>query len=166
MIFIEYPYHKRGLGNWFVKLFFVLYYGIWKGCALIIDVYADPYLTGDGWCDIHKMWVDWSTAEINEKKYKVAKGFEDSFLFMFVPQYAKIHNMSPFDTSVKDPAGNFIYSQDTASTLHDAMMSQSDIQFRKGMSKIGFQTMDIQTIIMIAIVGVGAIFGLHMLGLF
>lgn len=166
MIYIEYPYYKRGLANWFIKTFYVLYYGIWKGCALIIDIYADPYLPNEGWCDIHKMWVDWKTETINDQKYKLGKGFEDSLLFAFVPQYVRIHNLDCFDTSIKDPAGQFIFSQDTASTLHDAMMSQSDMQFRKGMSKIGMQTMDIQTIIMIVIVGVGAIFGLHMLGVF
>ncbi len=165
MIYLEYPYYKRGLVNWIINTFYVLYYGIWKGCVLIIDIYADPY-TKDGWCDIHKMWVDWSTAAINEQKYKLGKVFQDSILFAFVPQYVKLHNMKVFDVSVKTAAGDFIYSQDTASTLHDAMVSQSDVQFRKGMSKVGMQTMDIQTIIMIAVVGVGAIFGMHMLGLF
>lgn len=167
MIYIEYPYYKRGLKNWIINTFFVLYYGVWKGCAMIIDVYADPFLPSIGWCDVKRFWVDWTTEKINEDKYKIAKGFNDSLLFLFVPQYIRIHNMKAFDVSVKDPAtGVYIYSQDTASTLHDAMVSQSDMRFRKGMSKVGMQTMDIQTIIMIVIVGVGAIFGLHMLGVF
>lgn len=110
-------------------------------------------------------WTSDSAEELQKQGYLKVDGLYDSIVYWGVPVYMRINNASMFDIHVKDAEGNFIYSQDTAATLHDSMTSNATMAFLKGMNRIAWQAMDMQKIIMIAIVGAGAIFGLYMLGI-
>lgn len=165
---VEYCYYKKGLAAMFVNLWQILWFGYWKGCKLLIDFTAASVdlMPGQHEATMKMMWTDAPTDQICRMKYKTAKGFNDNILFLFISQYARLHNFRCFDVQQKDSNGIPIYCLDTASTLNDAMVSESDKAFLKGMSRVALQSMDLQTIIMIVIVGVGAIFGMHMLGIF
>lgn len=78
--------------------------------------------------------------------------------------YVRLMNWQQFDIHQKDEFGNFLYSQDTPSTLHDEMTSSATQDFIKAMFKTTLPTMDIQKIIMMIILAAGGVFGLMMLG--
>lgn len=80
--------------------------------------------------------------------------------------YVRLLNWQQFDIHVKDPdTGQYIYSQDTPSTLHDEMISTATKDFMKEMFKKSLPTMDVQKIIMIVVLGIGTVFGLMMMGI-
>lgn len=79
--------------------------------------------------------------------------------------YVRVLNYEQFNVHVLDDSGNFVYPQDTPNTLHDEMNSNATKDFIKAMFKTTLPTMDVQKIIMIGILAVGAIFGLMMMGI-
>ena len=119
------------------------------------------------------MWTEESRAELNNKGYRRAHGFYDSILWWspfgsFQP-YIRIrgdHNAQKLVREARDAKGELIYSQDTAATLHDFMQNKTTEKFTKGMGKTQMQTMDMQKMVMLAILGAGVVFGLYMMGVF
>lgn len=111
-------------------------------------------------------WTSDATEDLQRQGYLKVDGLYDSIVYSGVPVFMRINNAKIFDVHVKDANGNFLYSQDTAATLHDSMTSNATQNFLKGMNRVAWQTMDLQKIVMIAIIGVGAIFGMYMLGFF
>lgn len=115
----------------------------------------------------YERWDRWSNdknEDLQKAGYLRVDGLYDSIVFWGVPVYLKITGAQQFDISVKNEKGEFIYSQDTAATLHDSMTSNATKDFLRGMNKISMQTMDMQKLLMIVLVGVGLIFGLWMMG--
>lgn len=79
--------------------------------------------------------------------------------------YVRLENYQQFDIhQVDEKTGQLLYPQDTPSTLHDEMTSNATKDFIKAMFKATLPTMDVQKIIMIAILGAGAVLGMMMLG--
>lgn len=110
-------------------------------------------------------WTTESTDEIIGKGYKKIVGLHDNLLWAGIKQYAKINNGREFNIRQTDKNGVFLYSQDTPATLNDAMTSDSDNAFIRGMGRAHtMRGMDIQTMAMIGIIGVGAIVGLYFMG--
>lgn len=111
-------------------------------------------------------WTDETKANIHLAGYKKVRGMHDSILWAFVPVYMQVENASYFvvpDTKTND---KFDYPQDTAETLHDYASSNATQRFIAAMSKTSIDNIDMHTIIMIALLAVGAIFGMKMLGVF
>lgn len=163
-MYIDYPYHEKAS---FKKIWMIIWFGWIRGMILIIDCTAKPAEFGgrEAYRRIDR-FTNETTASVLAKGYKTGKGWHDNLLWAFVPVFVKLNGFKKFDVSVKDKNGHFIYSQDTAGTLNDSMVSDNDTKFIKGMGKAALPSMDLQTMIMIIIIGAGAIFGLHMLGLF
>lgn len=163
-MYINYPYHEKAS---FKKIWMIIWFGWIKGMILIIDCTAKPAEFGgrEAYRRIDR-FTNETTASVLAKGYKTGKGWHDNLLWAFVPVFVKLNGFKKFDVFVKDKNGHFIYSQDTAGTLNDSMVSDNDTKFIKGMGKAALPSMDLQTMIMIIIIGAGAIFGLHMLGLF
>lgn len=112
-------------------------------------------------------WVKVRKNELVGKGYFKCVGLHDNLLWWGIPQYVRINGGHEFDISVKDKAGRLIYCQDTATTLNDAMTSDATEQFFKGMGRAHtLMNMDIQKIIMIAVIAVGAVAGMYYLGVF
>ena len=115
----------------------------------------------------YEYWTNEKTSELRSiYDYKKAIKWYDSLIWMGVPVWLKIRNVEQFDIRQRDKSGNFIYSQDTAATLNDVMTSNATSVFIKQMAKIAMSKMDLQTMILMAIIGVGAVVGLHYLGIF
>jgi hypothetical protein len=110
-------------------------------------------------------WTDESPADLRSNGYKRVVGLYDSIVWWGVPVYLRIDGGKVFDVKhAVDGAGHLMYSQDTAGTLHDSMQSTATQEFIKGMGKVAMSSMDLQKLAMIGIIGVGAVFGLMMMG--
>jgi len=161
----EHQYWNKGL---FYNFKMIFWHRWIKGQVLKVDLIAKPDVLGDDRKYRRtEYWTNESTAELRSKyDYKKAIKWYDSLLWGTVPVWIRLSNLEKFDIHQKDKAGNYIYSQDTSATLNDVMTSNATAQFIKQMAKIAMSKMDMQTMILMAIVGVGAIVGLHYLGIF
>lgn len=135
-----------------------------------VKEYASPRMIVEGVKSVgyfrQDKWTDEPAEQLNRDGYLKCTGLYDSILFWGVPVYLRVHGLHQFDIHATDDAGRFLYSQDTAATLNDAMTSSATKDFIKGMAKTQMSAMDTQKIIMIAMLGAGAIFGLWILGVF
>lgn len=111
------------------------------------------------------LWTTESAEALQKRGYKKVEGLYDSLIWWRVPVYMRIDGAQVYDVrSAIGSDGMPLYSQDTAATLHDVMQSNATEKFIKGLGKISMSSLDIQKLVMIAIVGVGAVFGLMMMG--
>jgi hypothetical protein len=139
------------------------------GETIRVDIRQDYRTVGDetgAFYDRHDYWTAMTSDELHQEGYLKAirmPGY-DSIQWWGQKVYVRLQNYTQFDIHQKDDFGRFIYSQDTPSTLHDEMTSNATQQFIKAMFKTTLPTMDIQKIIMMALLAVGAVFGLMMLG--
>lgn len=111
-------------------------------------------------------WTQDRGSELRHTGYTKVINFPgyDSLIWWGVPVYIKFIGFDQFDIHVKDEHGRYIYSQDTAGTLHDEMVSTATHDFLKGLFKTTLPTIDLQKFGLIAILGIGAVFGLMMMG--
>ena len=140
--------------TFFSSLCEVIKHGWIKKHKLLVDILLRPnefkgvpvYLRREKWTDAHD-------DEICSKGYKLAKGLHDSIMWSGVRIYVKIHNAIEF------PIGEvFPEKKDTAFTLNDAMLSDTDNKFKKSLAKAALtQAADWQRIIMFGGLGVAAI---------
>ena len=111
-------------------------------------------------------WTTRKTSEINQMGYLPAQRLHDTLPWVFIPVYIRFDNPQRFTVpDTKDEKGHFLFPQDTPSTLYDKWHSNATKDFIKNMSKLGVRQIDTQTMIMMAIIGVGAFFGMWMMGI-
>lgn len=112
-------------------------------------------------------WTDKPGTQLHSEGYLPVTNMPglNSLAWWGVPVYIQIRGGKRFDIAQKDAEGYLIYSQDTAATLHDELNSRATLDFLKGMAKTSLPAMDVQKMIMIAIIGVGAFLGLMMMGI-
>lgn len=138
-----------------------------KKNVLIVDIIIKPsVIPGEPSYLRKERWTDEEPCELSAKGYREIIGLHDSIAWSKVKIYCKISNGEMFNIHQTDEKGRFYFSQDTSATLNDFMQSSATRDFIKGMGKTALPEMDIQKIIFIAIIGIGAIFGLKMLGVF
>ena len=111
-------------------------------------------------------WTEDRNSDLRYHGYTKVINFPgyDSLIWWNVPVYLKLINFHQFDVHKKDEYGRYLYSQDTAGTLHDEMVSTATHDFLKGLFKTSLPAIDLQKLGLIAILGIGAIFGLMMMG--
>ena len=146
--------HKYTRETFFNSLSEVIRYGWIKKRKLIVDITLRPdvipgtpqYIRVEKWTDAHD-------DEICSRGYKLAKGLHDSILWSGVKIYARIHNAKEFPISIVFPE-----KKDTAFTLNDAMLSDTDARFKKSLAKAALtQAADWQRIILLGGLGVAAV---------
>lgn len=111
-------------------------------------------------------WTDKKKKDIHLDGYRVVRGMHDSLLWLGVGVYMRVKNAQYFDVPDTKTNGKFDYPQDTGETLHDYASSNATQKFIAAMSKTAISNMDTHTLIMIIILAVGAIFGMHLFGVF
>ena len=111
-------------------------------------------------------WTDEKTKNIHLDGFKRVRGMHDSMLWLGVRMYMRVDNVRYFAVPDTKTNGKFDYPQDTAETLHDYASSNATQKFIAAMSKTALANMDTHTLIMIIILAVGAIFGMHLFGVF
>lgn len=160
----EYPYHCNTFKGkcrraWHILIAQIMIY------KLAVVVTVNPGLVHDRpEMRIRQVWTDASREELIAQGYQKCVGLHDNIFWMGIKIYIKIENGEIFDIRQKDKYGQFIFSQDTPATLNDAMTSTADADFIKGMGRAHtLLKMDLQTIIMIAIVAAGAMVGIYFL---
>lgn len=112
-------------------------------------------------------WTEWSSTELQRSGYQKAERIPpyDSILLWGVPVYVRLHGLRQYDVHHTPIDGDI--RKDTATTLNDVMQTSAVNTFIKGLAHANSMShMDIQKLVMAGIVAVGAIFGLHLLGVF
>lgn len=136
--------------------------------GMIYDNFFRPDYTPTRAIFREEYWTDTKKKDLGALGYKPVKGLHDSIAWIGVKTYMMVENGETFEVpDDRDEDGQYIYPQDTAETLQDYASSSATDKFISAMSKAAtFGTMDLQKILLIGIVAVGAIFGMFMLGVF
>ena len=140
-----------------------------KGEKIYIDLSGyTEWVDGNPVFFYHRVdrWTERSSSELRLKGYERVTNMPgyDSLIWWNCPVFIRLQGFKQFDIHVKDANGNFLYSQDTSGTLHDEMISNATRDFMKGLFKTSLPAMDLQKIGLMALLAIGAIFGLMMLG--
>lgn len=142
-----------------------------RGEKIIVDIWQKTEIVAGkkgAYYSRSDRWTQATSDELHSEGYLpgVRVPGYDSIEWSKQKVYVRLLNFQQYDIHVKDDlTGRYLYSQDTPSTLHDEMTSNATQDFIKAMFKTTLPKMDVQKIIMIAILGVGAVFGLMMLGI-
>ena len=133
-----------------------------QGKKLIVDFTMKPdVLKGTPEYIRKEKWVKTPSKDLHAVGYRDAEGLHDSIIWSYVRIYVRFHNTKEFPI-----ADVFPDKKDTAYTLNDAMLSTSDRDFKKGLARAQLTaTADWQKLILIGIVGAGALLGTKMMGL-
>lgn len=108
-----------------------------------------------------EIWTDEPSEKIHQNGYKVIEGLHDSLIWWGVPIYARLYNLRTVE--ITDPNA----SRDTPTTLHDRMSTNLTTRFAKSMARAtAIAGMDLQKLILMGAIGVGAILGMHFFGVF
>ena len=156
---IEYDYLK---GGFFKDLLQNIKHRMIHKRVLMVDIIARHSNTQNkDYYERKEYWVDTPLKVLHENGYRICDGIHDSIAWIGVPIMMKIYGFKMIE--VDDP--NF--SQDTPSTLNDRMQNNLLNKFAKSLARAAaIAGMDIQKMILIAAVGIGAIVGMKMFGVF
>lgn len=148
---IEHQYTRE---TFFKSLCEVARHGWFKKHKLMVDITLRPsVIPGEPQYIRIEKWTDAHDDEICSKGYKLAKGLHDSIIWSGVKIYVRIHNAIEFPIAAVFPE-----KKDTAFTLNDAMLSDTDARFKKSLAKAALtQAADWQRIILFGILGVAAV---------
>lgn len=149
------PMHDNNRG-WIYQFLKRLYHLPILGWCIKTDIIFKPReFGGEGACRITEEWTKEDLRTLSSKGYVPAHGYHDNILWWGVPHFAKFHG-----GHISDNHGNL----QTATTLNNSMKSNADKQFKRGLSKSALPTMDMQKILILAIIGIGVVIGMYFMG--
>ena len=128
------------------------------GWKLKTDVYLKPKwatISGDGAYYIRETWTRETERDLSGVAYRRCSGLHDNLIWWGVPIYCRIHG-----GMVPDNRGNL----QTASTLYNSYRSNATKEFKRSIGRGSLPAMDLQKIILLSILGGGAVLGLYFLG--
>lgn len=133
-----------------------------QGMRLLVDISFKPEeLGGKPEYMQREYWTDMDPDEIHAIGYREAVGLHDSITWWGVPIYVRLHNAKEFPISQIYPE-----KKDTAYTINDAMLSNTERDFKRGLMRAQLtQTADWQKIFLMLIIGAGALLGTKMMGI-
>ena len=129
---------------------------------LVVDIIArHSNVQNKDYYERKEYWTDLPASMLHENGYRICEGIHDNIAWIGVPVMMKLYGFK--ELTVDDP--NF--SQDTPSTLNDRMNNNLLNKFAKSLARAAaIAGMDIQKMILIGAVGIGAIVGMKMFGVF
>lgn len=156
---IKHDYTKESI---FKTPFEVLWRGRFQGMKLLVDITFRPdVLPGKPEYRQTEYWTDLDTDLIHANGYREAVGLHDSIFWSGIPIYVKLHNAKEFPIAQVYPE-----KKDTAYTINDAMLSNTERDFKRGLARAQLTaTADWQKIFLLLIVGAGIILGTKMMGI-
>ena len=156
---IEYDYLN---GGFFKDLMQNIKHHVFKKRVLVVDIIGEHSNTQNkDYYDRKEYWTDTPKRILHENGYRICEGIHDNLAWWGVPVMMKIYNFKTLECN--DP--NF--SRDSPSTLNDRMNNNLMNKFAKSLARAAaIAGMDIQKMILIAAVGIGAIVGMKMFGVF
>lgn len=125
------------------------------GAKLLVNINLDK----DGKYDTYENYTDLNERTILALGYLPAKGYKEEFRYFDTKVYIKMTGFKVNDIRSGD-SPNF----ETSSTLNDYFMSDAQANFLKGMTRISFSPLDLKKFGGVAIIGIGIVFGLILLG--
>ena len=129
---------------------------------LIVDISLKPdVLPGENEYRQTEYWTKTPAEELHAKGYREAVGLHDSIFWWNVQIFVKIHNAVEFPIKEIYPE-----KKDTAYTLNDAMLSNTDKEFKRLIARYQLTAnADWQKLGLIAILGVGVIIATKWFGI-
>ena len=155
----DYDYLHR---SFFKDLYLNIKHRVINKRVLVVDIIAKHSNSQNkDYYERKEYWTDTPLAVLHENGYRICDGIHDSIAWIGVPVMMKLHGFKMIE--VDDP--NF--SKDTPSTLNDRMNNNLLNKFAKSLARAAaIAGMDIQKMILIAGVGIAAIVGMKIFGVF
>ena len=155
----EYDYLHR---NFFKDFYLNVRHRMINKRVLVVDIIAKHSNSQNkDYYERKEYWTDTPLAVLHENGYRICEGLHDNIAWIGVPVMMKLHGFKMIE--VDDP--NF--SKDTPSTLNDRMNNNLLNKFAKSLARAAaIAGMDIQKMILIAGVGIAAIVGMKIFGVF
>ena len=155
----EHDYLK---GGFFKDLFENIKHRMIHKRVLVVDLIGEhSEVQNHDYYDRREYWTDTPQRILHENGYRICEGIHDNLAWIGVPVMMKIYNFKMIE--VDDP--NF--SQDTPSTLNDRMNNNLLNKFAKSLARAAaIAGMDLQKMILIGAVGIAAVVGMKIFGVF
>lgn len=155
----DYDYLHR---SFFKDLYLNIRHRVINKRVLVVDIIAKHSNSQNkDYYERKEYWSDTPLSVLHENGYRICEGLHDNIAWIGVPVMMKLHGFKMIE--VDDP--NF--SKDTPSTLNDRMNNNLLNKFAKSLARAAaIAGMDIQKMILIAAVGIGAIVGMKIFGVF
>lgn len=159
---IEHNYTKRGIIKAFKDLYECVWYGWIRGLRLKVDLKGKEHLiSGRQGYERTEYWTDEKPEDLHAKGYRSVEGLKNSLIWYGVPVYGKLQGFRTIE--ITDPAA----SKDTPMTLDDRMHSNLTTKFAKSLARATtLAGMDIQKMVLMGAIAVGAVLGMHYFGVF
>lgn len=155
----DYDYLHR---SFFKDLYLNIKHRVINKRVLVVDIIAKHSNSQNkDYYERKEYWSDTPLSVLHENGYRICEGLHDNIAWIGVPVMMKLHGFKMIE--VDDPA----FSKDTPSTLNDRMNNNLLNKFAKSLARAAaIAGMDIQKMILIAAVGIGAIVGMKIFGVF
>lgn len=155
-------YYEKGLAKFFKDGAECFYHSFLKGRILVVDVIGEHSNTQNkDYYSRVEYWTDTPAHVLHENGYRICEGLHDNLAWMGVPVMMKIYNFKVIE--VNDP--NF--SRDTPSTLNDRMNNNLLTKFARHLARAAaLGGMDLQKILFMGVIGIAAVIGMKMFGVF
>lgn len=160
----KYNYTKRGFGKTLTDLGGTISnFWIKKRC-IVCDIIADYDVVQHKEYFIREdYWTDESISSLHERGYRICENLpdHDNLAWVGVPVMIKFWNFKTIE--ITDPDG----SQDDPMFLNDRMESNLLNKFARSLARAAaLAGMDLQKLILMAGIGIAAVVGMKMLGVF
>ena len=156
----KYDYTNRAFGKTFIDGA-ICFKNYWiKKRVMVCDIYADYDLIQDK--EYYKRednWTDEKLTVLHEQGYKRCENLpdHDNIGWIGVPVMVKFHGFKTIETE----------SKDSPMFLNDRMQSNLLNKFAKSLARAALVAgMDLQKIILMGVIGVAALIGMKMFGVF
>lgn len=158
----EHDYYGKGMGKFFSDLKENIVHSMIHKRILVVDIVGEhSNVQNKDYYDRKEYWTDLPAAILHENGYRICEGLHDNLAWVGVPVMMKIYNFKMIE--ITDP--NF--SKDTPSTLNDRMKNNLLYKFARSLARAAqLAGMDVQKMILLGAIGIGAIVGMKMFGVF
>lgn len=159
---IEHNYTQRGIIKAFKDLFECIWYGWIKGMRFKVDITGRNYmLKSNQWYDRKEYWTDQKSEDLHATGYKSIEGLKNSLIWWGIPIYGRLQGFKTLELT--DPNA----SKDTPMTLDDRMHSNLTTKFAKSLARATtLAGMDLQKMLLMGAIAIGAVIGMHYFGVF
>ena len=159
---IEHNYTQRGIIKAFKDLFECIWYGWIKGMRFKVDITGRNYmLKSNQWYDRKEYWTSEKSEDLHATGYKSIEGLKNSLIWWGIPIYGRLQGFKTLE--ITDPQA----SKDTPMTLDDRMHSNLTTKFAKSLARATtLAGMDLQKMLLMGAIAIGAIVGMHYFGVF
>lgn len=162
----EYNYTDRRFGKTFADLFQVIKHSWIKHRVLVIDLNADYDIIQQKEYYIRtEYWTDEKLVKLHERGYRRSDNTpdHDNLAWIGVPVMIKLSGFKSIEIDPADPAA----SRDDPMFLNDRMESNLLKQFAKSLARAAaLAGMDLQKLILMGAIGIAAVVGMKMFGVF